>query len=82
MDRTNLIRMLVIAAALAVAGRRWRVPYLQAAVRIVVGSVLFGYAQGFEAWTRYLFEVLGVTWIVLGASDIWRQRTTRSAESS
>jgi len=74
--------MLVIAAALATAGRRWSVPYLQAAVRIVVGSILLGYARGTTSWPQYLFAALGLTWIVLGASDIWRQRMTRSAEGS
>jgi hypothetical protein len=81
MDRSNLIRMLVIAAALATAGRRWRVPYLQAGVRIVVGSVLLGYARGAASWPQYFFAVLGLTWIVLGASDVWRQRA-RSVEGS
>jgi hypothetical protein len=81
MDRSNLIRMLVIAAAFVIAGRRWRVPYLQAAVRIVVGSVLLGYARGVASWPQYLFAALGLTWIVLGASDVWRQRT-RGLEGS
>jgi hypothetical protein len=82
MDRSNLIRMLVIAAALATAGRRWRVPYLQAAVRIVVGSLLLGYSLGTPSWPQYVFAALGLTWIALGASDIWRQRTTPGAEGS
>lgn len=81
MDRSSLIRMLVIAAAFATAGRRWRVPYLQAGVRIVVGSVLLGYARGAASWPQYLFATLGLTWIVLGASDVWRQRT-RGVEGS
>jgi hypothetical protein len=82
MDKSNLIRILVIAAALATAGRRWRVPYLQAAVRIVVGSLLLGYARGAAAGPQYLFVALGLTWIALGASDLWRQRSARSAEGS
>jgi len=82
MDRSNLIQILVIAAALATAGKRWRVPYLQGAVRIVVGSLLLGYARGAVSWPQYLFAALGLTWIALGASDLWRQRTTRSAEGS
>jgi hypothetical protein len=82
MYRSNLIQVLVIAAALATAGRRWRVPYLQAAVRIVVGSLLLGYARGAVSWPQYLFAALGLTWIVLGASDIWRQRTMPGMEGS
>jgi len=82
MDRSNLIRMLVIAAALATAGRRWRVPYLQAGVRIVVGSVLLGYARGTTSWPQYLFAALGLTWIALGASDLWRQRIMPDTEGS
>jgi hypothetical protein len=74
--------MLVIAAALATAGRRWRVPYLQAAVRIVVGSLLLGYARVTPSWPQYAFAALGLTWIALGASDLWRQRTTTRAEGS
>ncbi len=82
MDRSNLIQVLVIAAALATAGRRWRVPYLQAAVRIVVGSLLLGYARGAVSWPQYLFAALGLTWIVLGASDLWRQRAMPGVEGS
>jgi hypothetical protein len=82
MDTPNLIRLLVIAAALATAGRRWRVPYLQAAVRIVVGSVLLGYIRGALSWQSCLFATLGLTWIALGASDLWRQRTSRRVEDN
>ena len=82
MDRSNLIRMLVIAAALATAGRRWRVPYLQAAVRIVVGSLLLGYARVTPSWPQYVFAALGLTWIALGATDLWRQRATPRTEGS
>ena len=82
MDRSNLIRMLVIAAALATAGRRWSVPYLQAAVRIVVGSLLLGYSLRTASWPQYVFAALGLTWIALGASDLWRERTTPRTEGS
>ena len=82
MDRTSLIRLVLIAAALAAAGRRWRVPYLQAAVRVVVGSVLLGYARGTTSWPQYLFAALGLIWIAMGASDIWRQRSMPRTEGS
>jgi hypothetical protein len=82
MDTPSLIRLLVIAAALATAGRRWRVPYLQAGVRIVVGSVLLGYIRGALSWQNCLFAVLGLTWIALGANELWRQRTSRRVEGN
>jgi hypothetical protein len=77
MNTPNLIRMLVIAAALATAGRRWQVPYLQAGVRIVVGLFLLQYARGTSSWHDYLFAALGLVWIGLGASDLWRQWASR-----
>ena len=82
MDRSNVIYLVLIAAVLAAAGRRWRVPYLQAVVRIVAGSVLLGVARGTMSWPRYVFAALGLIWIALGASGMWRQRTTPSTEGS
>ena len=82
MERSNLILVLLIAAVLATAGRRWRVPYLQPAVRIVVGVLMIQFARGATSWRVYLFAALGLVWIGLGASDIWNQRAGRRTEES
>lgn len=73
MESSNLIRMLLLAAVLNVVGRRWRIPYLQGAGRLVFGSGLLGYARGTSSWPLYLFTTIGMLWIGMGLTDFWRQ---------
>jgi len=82
MDTSSLVCMLVVAAAGATLGRRWRVPYVQAAVRIVVRSLLPGHGRGASSWPRYGFAVHGLTWIGLDASEFWRQQASHRLEGS
>jgi len=82
MERSNLILVLLVAAAMATAGRRWKVPYLQSGVRVIVGVLMIQFARGLPSWRAYLFAVLGLLWIGLGASDIWKQRARQRTEEN
>ena len=82
MDRSSLITVLVVAAAFAIAARRWRAPYIQSGVRIVVGVLLIEFSRQVASWRGMLIMALGLVWIGLGASDIWKQRSRRRTEEN
>jgi len=80
MGSSNLIRMLLIAVILIVAGRQWRIPYLQGAGRLSIGSALLGYAQGTSSWPYYGLTAFGLLWIGIGLMDFWRRWTSYRLE--
>ncbi len=77
MNTTTLIYVLLIAAALTAVERRWGIPFLQSAGRLLAGWSLLQFSRQFAQPRIYLFAGLGLCWIVLGLRGLLQDRAAR-----